>query len=107
MVRNVVRSGAVPLLLAVLVLMTGMAQGPVVIAAQRSGPAPIDLNKATSEELQTLPGVGPALAGRIVEFREKNGPFRSVDELLKVRGIGEKSLERFRHLVSVGKAKSS
>jgi len=65
----------------------------------------VDINTASVEQLEEIPGLGPALAQRIVEFREKNGPFGSVDELLKVRGIGEKSLEKIRAYLVVGKQK--
>jgi competence protein ComEA len=61
---------------------------------------PIRLNSATLEELQEIPGVGPVTAQRIVEFREQNGPFRSVDELDAVPGIGPKRLEQMRELVT-------
>src|SRR5689334_10789629 len=64
-----------------------------------SGPtpsAPLDLNRATAEELDRLPGIGPVLARRIVEHRERHGAFRSADELLGVPGIGVRSLERLR-----------
>lgn len=54
----------------------------------------VNINTASSEELQLLPRVGPALAGRIIEFREANGPFRSVDEILAIKGIGERSFEK-------------
>jgi competence protein ComEA len=63
--------------------------------------APLDLNRATIEELDRLPGIGPVLARRIVEHRERNGAFRSVEELLGVPGIGVRSLERLRPLVQV------
>jgi competence protein ComEA len=63
--------------------------------------APIDLNRATAEELQQLPGVGPVLSQRIVAKREA-APFKSVDELRKVGGIGAKTLEKLRPLVTVG-----
>jgi competence protein ComEA len=63
--------------------------------------APLDLNAATSEELQRLPGIGPALAGRVLEAREQGGGFRRVDDLLEVRGIGPVTLERLRPLVTV------
>lgn len=53
---------------------------------------PVDLNTADEAELDTLPGIGEALAGRIIAYREENGPFRSVEELLEVSGIGEKKL---------------
>lgn len=59
----------------------------------------MELNQATPEELATLPGIGPALARRIVEWRGANGPFRAVDDLEKVPGIGPAKLERLRPLV--------
>jgi competence protein ComEA len=62
----------------------------------------VDVNRATVEELVAVPGIGEALARRIVEFRSKNGPFERVDDLLKVRGIGEKSLEKLRPHLRVG-----
>jgi competence protein ComEA len=57
-------------------------------------PATIDLNKANSEQLQTIRGIGPSLARRIIQFRKENGSFKRVEDLLKVRGIGEKSLAK-------------
>ncbi len=61
----------------------------------------VNLNTATKEELQTLPGVGPAVAQRIVEYRTKCGPFKSVDELLEIKGIGPKKLEKIKPLVTL------
>jgi competence protein ComEA len=67
-----------------------------------SGPsALLNLNTATPEELETLPGIGPVLAASIVDFREQNGPFTSVDQLLDVSGIGEARLADIRDLVTV------
>jgi competence protein ComEA len=63
---------------------------------------PLDLNTATAEQLDTLPGVGPATAAAIVSHRERNGPFATVDGLLDVRGIGPAKLEALRDLVTVG-----
>lgn len=74
------------------------------VVAQEQAPAPqepVDLNSATSEELQKVPGIGPTLAARIVAFREENGPFEKVDDLLNVQGIGTTSLERIRPHVTV------
>lgn len=66
-----------------------------------AGAGLVNLNVADAAALQTLPGVGPALAARIIAWRDENGPFRSVDELLAVSGIGDKTLEGFRELVTV------
>ena len=62
---------------------------------------PVDLNAATVEQLDELPGIGPATAQAIVDFRDRNGPFTSVDQLLDVRGIGEAKLAQLRDLVTV------
>ncbi|GIU92288.1 MAG: competence protein ComEA [Acidimicrobiia bacterium] len=60
----------------------------------------IAVNRATAEELERLPGVGPVLASRIVSHREENGPFRTPEDLLAVPGIGERTLENLRsHIV--------
>ena len=69
--------------------------------ARRAAPRPsrVSLNRSEAEELERLPGVGPALARRIVELRTTRGGFRSPEELLDVRGIGPATLERLRPLV--------
>jgi competence protein ComEA len=61
----------------------------------------INLNTATLAELQALPGIGPVLAQRIVEYRDANGPFQSVDDLLKIKGIGPSLMGKIRDLVEV------
>ena len=61
--------------------------------------ARVNLNTATVAELDTLPRVGPAIAQRIIEWRDTNGRFSAVDDLLSVPGIGEKMLESLRPLV--------
>jgi competence protein ComEA len=62
---------------------------------------PVNLNRATAEQLDALPGIGPATAQAIVEHREANGPFASVDELEDVRGIGPAKLDAIRDLVTL------
>lgn len=61
----------------------------------------VDLNTATASDLDKLPGIGPSLAAAVVAYRSANGPFRTVDALLKVPGIGPAKLEQFRALVRV------
>ena len=67
----------------------------------QSGDGPIDLNLAPAALLETLPGIGPALANAIVDYRESNGPFRSVDEIVSVPRIGPATLNNIRELVTV------
>ena len=66
-----------------------------------AGNAPLNLNAATPEQLDALPGVGPVLAGRIVAYRTEHGGFRSVEQLREVGGIGEAKFADLRPLVSV------
>lgn len=58
--------------------------------------AGVNLNSAGSAELVSVPGIGPVMAGRILAYRRKSGRFRSVDELIRVRGIGPRTLEKIR-----------
>ena len=62
----------------------------------------IDINQASVARLQDVPGIGPALASRIVAWRDEHGPFERVDDLLNVRGIGVKTLEKLRPYLEVG-----
>jgi comEA protein len=66
---------------------------------QLSDTTRININKADAEQLQVLPGIGPAYASRIVEWREENGRFETIDQLLEIRGIGPARLENIRPLV--------
>lgn len=66
------------------------------------GAAKININTATADELDTLPGVGPVTAARIIEFREQHGPYRSIDDLIHVQGISTRTVEGFRDLVTTG-----
>jgi competence ComEA-like helix-hairpin-helix protein len=62
----------------------------------------VDINTASAAELQRLPRIGPALAERIIDHRRRYGPFRSVQELARVPGIGSKTVDRLRLMTSVG-----
>ena len=70
-------------------------------ARKRPPEHPLDLNAATAEQLQQLPAVGPGMANAIVEFREKSGPFRRVEDLLAIRGITKQRLDKIRPYVIV------
>ncbi|OLC82737.1 MAG: hypothetical protein AUH66_04395, partial [Acidobacteria bacterium 13_1_40CM_4_57_6] len=62
-----------------------------------------NINTATSEELQLVPGIGPATADKILQMRKSYGAFKSVDDLLAIRGLGPKRLEKMRKYLTVGK----
>jgi comEA protein len=64
---------------------------------------PININTANSEELQQVPGIGPATAEKILQMRKSYGPFKSVDDLLAIKGLGRKRLDKMRKYLTVGK----
>ena len=77
------------------------------LASAESKPAPtskVNINTASVEQLTALPGVGPALAARIVEHRQKSGAFRSTQEVMSVKGIGEKNFAKIEAWLTVGEA---
>jgi competence protein ComEA len=88
---------AIPLALCLLV-------SYAVLAKKKPPAAPVNLNTATSEQLQEVPGIGPATAEKILQMRKSYGAFKSVNDLLAVRGIGPKRLEKMRKYLVVGKA---
>lgn len=66
--------------------------------------AGVNINTADVKELESLPGIGPAKAQAIVDYRKEHGPFTTVDDLSKVQGIGPKMLEQLRNQIEVGKS---
>lgn len=73
-------------------------------AAKKPPLKPININTANSEELQQVPGIGPATAEKILQMRKSYGAFKSVDDLLSIRGIGKKRLEKMRKYLTVSKS---
>lgn len=71
-------------------------------AQAETGKAKVNINSAGLNELQSLPRVGPKLAQRILDYRKEHGPFKRTEDLLKVKGIGEKMFRSFKDLVTVG-----
>jgi len=91
-----------------LVIFLGVPCGSLLPALQKQGKATkpqavaVDINKATANDLQKLPGIGPSLAKRIVAYREKHGPFRRVEDLMAIKGIGFKKWNEIKPYVNVG-----
>ncbi len=83
----------------VLAICLGLAFSSVSVLVQKSGAAPtekINLNSASSEQLQSLPGIGPATAKSILEYRAKVGKFNKIEDLINVKGIGEKKFQKIK-----------
>jgi competence protein ComEA len=96
--RRIVTTGLALAMAALLV------SGTAVAAGKPAPTAKVNLNTASVDQLTTLPGVGPKLAARIVEYRQKSGTFRSTQELMNVQGIGEKNFAKIEAWLSVGEA---
>ncbi len=78
-----------------------------VLAKKKPPIHPINLNSASAAELQQVPGIGPSTANKILEMRKSYGAFKSVDDLLAIKGIGPKRLEKMRKYLTVGKSPQS
>jgi competence protein ComEA len=100
----------------ILTLASWMLVAPLSVIAQTSqtdaaapkaaAPAAVvNLNTASAAQLESLPGIGPKTALRIVEYREKNGSFKKIEELMNVKGIGEKSFLKLKSRITVATAK--
>jgi len=110
------RRGSV-LIVVLAVVLAGPVFAPAVVSAQQqpAAQAPekaaasttVNLNTATADQLDSLPGVGPAMAARILEYRQKNGGFKKIEELMNIKGIGEKNFLKLKPLVTVTPAKTT
>ena len=74
-------------------------------AAKPAAAAVVNINTATAAEFEALPGIGAKTAARIVEYRQKNGPFKKVEELMNVRGLGEKNFLKLKAQLTIGATK--
>jgi competence protein ComEA len=91
-----------------LIVCLGLVLAPAAAPAQNSkaqSATPttekVNINTATAEQLQTLPGIGPALAKSIVDYRTKTGKFKKIEELINVKGVGEKKFEQIKDRLTV------
>ena len=82
-------------------LLTALVVAGLGAAAAEAADGKVNVNDASPEQLALLPRVGPAVAQRIIEFREENGEFKSAEDLMLVRGIGEKTFERLAPYVTL------
>ena len=79
----------------------GESTGQFVTPANANSSGKIDINSATAKDLETLPGIGPAMAERIIEYRNTYGKFYDIQEIEEVRGIGEKTYQKLEDLIVV------
>jgi competence protein ComEA len=75
-------------------------------AAKPSTTVTVNLNTASAVDFEALPGIGAKTAARIVEYRQKNGPFKKVEELMNVRGVGEKNFLKLKPQITIAPAKA-
>jgi competence protein ComEA len=111
MFRTVLSIVAVASLAATLPAVVVSAQDKPTAAAPRAAAKPastatVNINTASATDLEGLPGVGAKTAARIVEYRQKNGPFKKIEELMNVRGLGEKNFLKLKSQLTVGGAKA-
>lgn len=107
MVRRTIVAGALAL-----AVLAGLSWPAVAVSAQNAATGKpsvqqIDLNTATAADLEKLHGIGAAMAARILEYREKNGGFKKIEELMNVQGIGEKRFLELKGLITVTPPKTA
>ena len=108
MFRSMLSIAVVSCLLCAVPPVTAAAQTKPTARAAATPPstAIVNLNTAAASDLEGLPGIGAKTAARIVEYRQKNGPFKKVEELMNVRGVGEKSFLKLKPQLTVAPAKA-
>jgi competence protein ComEA len=85
---------------------------PVALAEQAQAPAKptpaaqVNINTASADQLEGLPGVGPKMAARIIDYRQKNGGFKKIEDLMNIQGIGEKNFLKLKPLITLGTPKA-
>ena len=106
MFRTVLSTVALTVLLAALPCLAAAQAKPTPAAAKPAATTIVNLNTASATDFEGLPGIGAKTAARIVEYRQKNGPFKKVEELMNVRGVGEKSFLKQKPQLTIAAAKA-
>jgi competence protein ComEA len=97
---KIVRNGVLALALA-FAMSSGVSTVYAAPEAKASAQAPVNLNQASAEELIALKGIGPKMAERIIAYRKEHGPFKTVDQIVQVKGIGNAKFQKLKDQVTV------
>ena len=85
------------MLVGLCILLAAFLIAPVLLVAGGK----VNINTANEEELSALPGIGPVIAERIIEYRDKNGPFKSTEEITKIKGVGDKTFQKLKDFIAI------
>ena len=107
MFRNAIPLLAVALLATLpTTVASAQTKEPTRAAVKPASTATVNINSATAADFETLPGIGAKTAARILEYRQKNGPFKKIEDLMNIRGIGEKNFLKLKPQLTIGAAKA-
>src|SRR4030088_50915 len=106
MFRTVLSLVALSCLLCALPATAAQSKSTARVAAKAASTAVVNLNTASATDLEGLPGIGAKTAARIVEYRQKNGPLKKIEELMNVPGVGEKNFLKLKPQITVAPAKA-
>ena len=85
------------MLVGLCILLAAFLIAPVLLVAGDK----VNINTANEEELSALPGIGPVIAERIIEYRDKNGPFKNTEEITKIKGVGDKTFQKLKDFIAI------